>query len=56
MNIDQLRKRFPDEDACRLFFESILWKHDRSCPHCYSLKSYRFVGHISEGRLSSWTP
>lgn len=44
MNIDQLRKRFPDEDACRLFFESILWKSDRCCPHCYSLKSYRLSG------------
>jgi len=44
MNIDQLRKRFPDEDTCRLFFESILWKNGRSCPHCYSLKSYRLSG------------
>ena len=29
MNIDQLKKQFPNEDACRLFFESILWKHGR---------------------------
>jgi hypothetical protein len=27
MNIDQLKKRFPDDDACRRFFESILWKN-----------------------------
>ncbi len=44
MNIDQLRKRFSDEEACRLFFESILWKHGRSCPDCHSLKSYRLAG------------
>jgi len=44
MNIDQLRKRFPDEKACRLFFESILWKHGRICPHCDNLKSYRLSG------------
>jgi len=44
MNIDQLRKRFPDEDTCRSFFESILWKINRCCPHCYCLKSYRLSG------------
>ncbi|CAB1070467.1 hypothetical protein D1AOALGA4SA_12653, partial [Olavius algarvensis Delta 1 endosymbiont] len=25
MDIDQLRARFPDENACRTFFESIIW-------------------------------
>ena len=44
MNIDQLQKRFPDEDACRSFFESILWKQARSCPHCHNLKSYQLSG------------
>ena len=44
MNIDQLRQQFPDEDACRLFFESVLWKQGRICPHCYSPKSYRLAG------------
>ena len=44
MSIDQLRKRFPDEDACRLFFDSILWKHGRACPHCDNLKSYHLSG------------
>ena len=24
MDIDTLRKRFPDEDACRKFFEAVL--------------------------------
>ena len=44
MNIDQLKNRFPDEDACRLFFESILWKDGRICPHCYCEKSYHLRG------------
>jgi len=44
MNIDQLRKQFADEDACRLLFESILWENGRSCPHCHCLKSYRLLG------------
>ena len=43
MNIDELRKRFPDEDACRLFFESISWKHGRIFPHCADLK----LSHLS---------
>ena len=44
MNIDQLKKRFPDEDACRLFFESILWNDGRICPHCHCEKSYCLQG------------
>jgi transposase-like protein len=44
MNIDQLKKRFPDDDACRRFFESILWKDGRICPHCYCEKSYHLKG------------
>ena len=44
MNIDQLKKRFANEDVCRSFFESILWKHGRSCPLCHCLKSYRLSG------------
>lgn len=34
MNIDQLRDRFPNENACRTFFESIIWQKGRRCPHC----------------------
>jgi transposase-like protein len=44
MNIDQLRKQFPDEDACRSFFESILWKNGRICPRCFNEKSYYLKG------------
>ena len=44
MNIDTLRERFPDEDACREFFENIFWKDGRFCPHCFCLKSYHLKG------------
>lgn len=40
MNIDQLRDGFPDENACRDFFESVTWPDGRQCPHCGNLKSY----------------
>lgn len=44
MNIDQLRERFPDENSCRKFFESVLWNFGRLCPHCYCEKSYHLSG------------
>ena len=25
MNIDEFKKRFPDEDSCRYYFESVIW-------------------------------
>lgn len=40
MTINELRKQFPDEAACRLFFESMIWPSGRVCPHCGSLKSW----------------
>ncbi|MEX1326078.1 MAG: transposase [Desulfobacterales bacterium] len=40
MNTDQLRARFPDESACRQFFESIIWQNGRVCPNCACEKSY----------------
>ena len=44
MNIDALREQFPNEDACRQFFENVLWKQGRCCPHCLCLKSYHPKG------------
>ena len=44
MNIDQLRERFPDEASCIKFFERVIWKNGRTCPHCMSLRSYRLKG------------
>ena len=34
MNLNQLRKQFPDEASCREFFETIRWPSGRICPHC----------------------
>jgi len=44
MNVDQLRERFPNENSCRIFFESVLWAGGRLCPQCYSKKSYELNG------------
>jgi len=44
MNTDQLRERFPNEDACRQFFESVLWRQGRRCPHCNFEKTYAIRG------------
>lgn len=44
MNIDQIRTKFPNENVCRQFFESIIWRHGRICPHCQCPKSYPISG------------
>jgi len=44
MNIDQFKASFENEDACRSFFESVLWRSGRLCPHCHCDKSYRLSG------------
>ena len=51
MNTDQLRARFPDENACRAFFESIIWKNGRHCPHCGFERTYRISGKTSRPGL-----
>jgi len=51
MNTDQLRERFPDEETCRHFFESTLWKHGRRCPHCDCEKTYHLCGETSRPGL-----
>lgn len=44
MTISELRKQFPDETSCRLFFESVIWASGRACPHCGSMKSWAIKG------------
>jgi len=51
MNIDQLRERFPDENACRTFFESIIWRNGRFCPHCGVERTYPISGKTSRNGL-----
>lgn len=36
MNVEQLRRTFPDEESCRVFFEQIIWPEGPVCPHCQS--------------------
>lgn len=43
MNMDQLRREFPDENTCRIFFESIRWPTGRTCPHCGYNVSYKLA-------------
>lgn len=51
MDIDQLRARFPDETACREFFESVIWQNGRRCPHCDCQVSYLLSGRSSRPGL-----
>lgn len=51
MNTDQLRERFPDENACRTFFESIVWRNCRFCPHCDFERTYSLSGPSSRPGL-----
>ena len=44
MNLDQLKAKFPDERACRYFFETIIWRNGRRCPHCDFEISYFISG------------
>lgn len=43
MTITQLRKQFPDDVSCRLFFETIIWSSGRCCPHCGNDKSWPII-------------
>jgi transposase-like protein len=51
MNIDQFKARFENENACRCFFESVLWRSGRFCPHCHCDKSYRLSGESVRAEL-----
>ena len=44
MNIDKLKKQFPNEGSCRQYFESVIWANGRQCPHCQCEKSYLLKG------------
>lgn len=44
MNLNQFRKQFPNEGACRKYLEKVVWPHGRVCPHCGCLKSWSLSG------------
>lgn len=37
--ISEMLKQFPTEEACRRFFESIIWPSVRTCPYCGGTES-----------------
>lgn len=47
MDIDKLRKQFPNESICRDFFEAVRWPDGRICPHCGNNVSYVITGTIN---------
>jgi len=47
LNLINFHQQFPDEQACLDYLENIRWAKDRACPHCGSLKNYKF----KSGRL-----
>ena len=51
MNINDFKQRFPDDEACRAFLESILWSDGRICPRCECKKSYPLNGESSRSGL-----
>ena len=40
MTVMELMQRFPDEEAARQWFESVIWPHGRHCPHCGSTDTF----------------
>lgn len=51
MDIKELKKQYPDEGSCRLFFESMIWSSGRICPHCQSVKSWAIKGQSARDGL-----
>ncbi len=42
LNLTNFYKQFPDEQACLEYLEKVRWPSGRACPHCGSLKTYKF--------------
>ena len=56
MDVEHLRQRFPDEQSCRRFFETVLWPDGPVCPHCHGQKAWRIDGESTrEGLLECAT-
>ena len=39
ISVSQLYRRFPDDAACREWFEQVLWDGQPVCPHCGSIEN-----------------
>ena len=42
LNLINFYQHFPDEQACLEYLEQVRWPNGRACPHCGSVKTYRF--------------
>ena len=51
MDINQFRKFFSDEGACRRYLEKVIWPSGRVCPHCGCLQSWLIKGQSSRPGL-----
>jgi len=51
MDLNQFRKMFPDESACRRYLEKVVWPSGRACPHCGCVKSWPLEGESSRPGL-----
>jgi len=40
--IKNFYQRFPSEEVCRQYIETLRWPNGRTCPHCDSVKTYKF--------------
>ena len=54
MNLNQFRKKFPNEGRCRKYLEKVIWPSGRVCPHCGCLKSWSLKGFKQTTGVSAW--
>ncbi|OGL35661.1 hypothetical protein A3F38_02455 [Candidatus Saccharibacteria bacterium RIFCSPHIGHO2_12_FULL_48_21] len=43
MNLLEFQRKFSSEEACLEYLEQSRWPKDRYCPHCGSIKTYKFA-------------
>ncbi len=44
-------RKMPSEHHARVFLEELIWRGDRHCPHCGSLRSYEIRGESARAGL-----
>ena len=51
MTAEELRRKLPNEKACREYLELMIWKSGRVCPHCGCMESWAIRGRSSRPGL-----
>ncbi len=54
MDLIEVMKRFPDQDACILHLENVRWNGEAECPHCGSKDVYKRIHETETGRIGRW--